>query len=188
MRATVRIDDISSNTDFTALASMQNALRTRFPCDIWLCMNPFSRRSLEGSVYPKPPFKDQPKEFFYNVNQHLDTSRLSLGQVQVVSHGLFHADHSNLQYDAQEMSIVGSCKLLGANIFVPPFNRFNETTEAVCRHYDIKLVRSDLEGWRSLEHEPFDPSHKLWYFHAWRFTPETFKEALEDRHVSAKSV
>jgi hypothetical protein len=126
-------------------------------------------------VYPGNPFKDKDNPFFYDVTQCKTDISDSLGTI--ASHGLFHADHSRLQYDAQEMSIVGSCKFLGCNIFIPPFNRFNQTTESVCRINGINLVKLD-DGWKSLEYNDFDPTHDRWYFHPWRFALETLKEKL----------
>jgi hypothetical protein len=183
---TFRIDDVSPNTDFPKLNKMRKLLCDSFTgIDIWYCCNIFSKRfedvfSNYGSVYPNPPFKHMETKKFYGVDSLLDNKHdlERLGNVRIVSHGLFHADHSKLQYDAQEMSIAGSCAYLETDIFVPPFNNFNQSTEAVCRHHNIKLVRSYDEGWRSLEFEKFTTSHKLWYFHPWRFSIEEFRKAI----------
>lgn len=178
-KLTFRIDDVSANTDLSELRKMIKYLKDSYVCEVWLCVNPFSKESICGSVYPNPPFKDNSEHgFFYRTNKWMDGRSLKLGQDKIVSHGLFHADHSVLQYDAQEMSIIGSCEILKADTFVPPFNRFNNATDCICRMNKIKLVKSYEENWKSLEHEDFNLSHTNWYFHPWRFTFEEFKNAL----------
>lgn len=175
-----RIDDVSANTDLSALRKMIKTLKDMFVCEVWACVTIMSRGTYVGSVYPDVPFKDKPVEYFYDVNHYFTPSYTELGYDRVASHGLFHIDHSKFQYDAQQMSIVSSCKILGADLFVPPFNRWNQTTEAVCKHYGIHLIKSEMEGWKSLEYEPFNLKQHLWYFHPWRFTPESFKRTLEE--------
>lgn len=169
-----RCDDVSPNTDMFELNRIYLYLNETFNCEFWSVVSMLGKRTDEGSVYPGAPFKEKERDFFYDVNSLI--SRISYPGT-VVSHGLLHMDHSKLQFDAQEMSIVTSCNFLGANTFVPPFNRYNETTEAVCRINGINLVKYG-EGWKCLDREDFDPSHKLWYFHPWRFNLESFKEKL----------
>jgi hypothetical protein len=177
-----RIDDVTGNTDKNALKKMIKILKNNFVCKVWACVTPFSQYAHEGSVYPNPPFKSMDRKNFYKVRHFLDTSRFNVGADEHVSHGLIHLDHSSLQYDAQEMSIATSCNILDSDIFVPPFNRWNATTEAVCNHNNIQLVKSQEEGWRCLEFEDFDLSKsQRWYFHPWRFTPESFEKALSLR-------
>lgn len=178
-----RVDDVSKNTNVYNLEKMVKFLNKNFNCEIILCVNPLSSTTTQGSVYPNPPFKDKGKRFFYDVDTAMGSDEIlyfaKMKNCTVVSHGLFHADHSDLQYDAQEMSIVGSCNLLNTDMFVPPFNRFNTTTEAVCNHHEIQLIKSDLEGWKSLEFNKYDASSTKWYFHAWRFTQEEFEGAFK---------
>lgn len=178
-----RIDDVSKNTNVYDLKKMIKFLNSNFNCEIMLCINPLSYSTKQGSVYPDPPFKDKGKGFFYDVDTAMSSEEIlefaKMKHCNVVSHGLFHADHSDLQYDAQEMSIVGSCNLLNTDTFVPPFNRFNNATESVCRHHGIDLIKSDLEGWKSLEFNKYDPTYLKWYFHAWRFSPKEFEDAFK---------
>lgn len=179
-----RIDDVSQNTDMEELAAIVQIINDTYPgSEIWYCVNPICRSSFDGSVYPGVPFKGRDKLFFYNVNSVFSDERMWKLRTtgRIVSHGLLHSDHSKLQYDAQEMSIVTSCNLLATNTFVPPFNYFNEATESVCRINKIKLIRSEEEGWESLEYEKFDPTWGLWYFHPWRFNAESFKAALNGK-------
>jgi hypothetical protein len=143
--------------------------------EFWSVVSPISKENDNGSVYPDPPFKHRDRNFFYESDRVFIPSPVP---GTMVSHGLLHCDHSQLQFDAQEMSIVTSCNLLKTNIFVPPFNRYNDTTEAVCRINNIDLVRYE-EGWRNMDKEPFDPAHKLWYFHPWRVDHELFEAAID---------
>lgn len=176
-----RIDDVSQNTDMIELYEIVKIIMDKFPgSEIWYCVNPISRTSFDGAVYPGAPFKDRDKLFFYNVNSTFSDERMWKLRTsgRIVSHGLLHSDHSKLQFDAQEMSIVSSCNLLGTMVFVPPFNRWNATTESVCRINGIRLVKSEDEGWLSLDHSSFDMSHDLYYFHPWRWNAVSFKEKI----------
>lgn len=177
-----RIDDVSHNTDLRELSKIVKIIMSRFPkAEIWYCVNPISRKSSDGAVYPGAPFKNREKLFFYNVSASFGDETLWKLRTsgRIVSHGLLHADHTKLQYDAQEMSIVSSCNLLSTLTFVPPFNRWNAITESVCRINGIRLVKSDDEGWKSLEHADFDASQELWYFHPWRWNAVSFKKAID---------
>jgi hypothetical protein len=88
-------------------------------------------------------------------------------------HGLIHADHRLLTKEVQELSIISSCSLVGANMFIPPFNKWNKDTESICKEHGIKLVKFE-DGWRSMEHNSFDKHHDLWYLHAREWTFEKF--------------
>lgn len=145
--------------------------------EIWSGVTLFSEKNSFGSIYEDIPFKDKNNDWFYKANQFIgDLNKVPLSRI--CSHGLYHADHSRLNYDAQQMSILGSCKYLNSNIFIPPFNRYNEHTEFICDEYDIKLIRK--EGWKSLEFESFDPEHKLWYWHSWRISASQLKRMLSN--------
>lgn len=171
----LRVDDVGSNTDMKELSEMLRAYRLRVPNGkIWLAVSMLSKANTIGSVYPDPPFKHKEKEYFYNVNSMIRDFDLD---GEIVSHGLVHADHSKLQYDAQEMSIVTSCNFLGTKIFVPPFNRYNEATEGVCRINKIDLVKVQ-DGWKSLDYNEFNMNHKKWYFHPWKYAASTFKKVI----------
>jgi hypothetical protein len=85
--------------------------------------------------------------------------------------------HSSLSKDAQEMSIVGSCRFLGTDKFIAPFNDYNEDTIDVCVENKIELVTKSY-NWKSIEHNQFDSSHKYWYFHSWRWSEKKLREYL----------
>lgn len=178
-----RTDDISMNTDFGALKTMHEILAGSFPSSkIWSCVNILAKENGRGSVYPQPPFKDKPMDFFFDVN--LIMAQINVGRTKLVSHGFWHFDHSKAGIELQEASIVTSCRFLRTNIFVPPFNRYNADTVEVCRRNVINLVRPE-EGWRSMEHNDFDPSHHRWYWHPWKWTPEKFQKYIEVARVPA---
>lgn len=170
-----RNDDVSSSTNFTEMNEMYELLQSKFPTsEIWSCVNVFSKGD-KGSVYPELPLRGHDMKWFYDVDRSWRYVPI-LGKI--VSHGLFHVEHDKLSRDAQEMSILGSCGFLKVNIFVPPFTAYNEETKSICASNGIRLC-SDMDGWKSLESEPFDPKHKLWFFHSWRFNPESFKELFK---------
>jgi len=161
-----RNDDVNPNTNFKDLSDLYCEIGENVPgCRIISCFNFFARTCESGSVYSGVPFKDKPVNWFYDVNRVLNPYLVS---GDCASHGLFHIDHTKVSKDTQEMSILSSCRLLKVKTFVPPFNRFNEDTIDICKENDIWLVGLQ-EKWKSIEHEEFDPNHKYWYFHSWRF-------------------
>lgn len=178
-----RFDDVCANTSRLDLYAMTGRIKAMYPdAEIIYAITIFSKANLEGSVYPKPPFKDNPHHFFYDVDQIF---MRTYEDITTASHGLIHGDHSRLGYDAQEMSIVMSCKILKTNIFVPPFNRWNSSTEDVCRNNGIKLLKSE-DGWKSLDCEDFDSNHELWYLHPWKYNIGTFRKKLGLESVGVK--
>lgn len=169
-----RFDDISANTDFDDFSEQLDILRERFDAKFIVGINILAKSNDGGSVYPNPPFKDREKDFFYGVDRMISLAKiqsLNLDEEEICSHGLFHIDHSKLSIDAQEISILGSCNLLGAKKFIPPFNRFNEETKEICRTHGIDFINSgDGIEWKSLESELFNPSHEYWYYHPFRIS------------------
>ncbi len=161
----IRNDDVSPCTG--NCKKVYEEIKSVLPdCEIWSCVNVISKGNRDGSVYPFPPFKNRPVDWFYNIDL-MEYSRKSDNCDVIASHGLFHLDHSQIHYDAQLMSILSSCRYLETDIFVPPFNRYNEDTVEICRKYNISLIKPS--EWRSLETHSFDSNHKKWYFHSWRY-------------------
>jgi hypothetical protein len=183
MSRVFRNDDVCSNTDLGHLHTIVSTIRRCFPqAELWLGVTAFSKHSLEGSVYPTPPFRGNPKQAFYEVDEVVGPDLLgflknSLGDVTLCSHGVWHLNHAELGYELQEASIVSSCRYLKTNIFVPPFNQWNSDTQDVCRKHRIRLIKQQ-DGWRSLEWNDFDPDHPLWYFHGWRWKGCEFEAKL----------
>lgn len=168
----LRCDDITQFTNLKFIQRLRGFMAAQFSGKLgddfrfMVAISLFGQRNVEGSVYPGAPFKNKPLDFFWNVDSFFQ--RLRWPGVIIASHGLFHVDHRTLSKDALEMSIVSSCRYLRTRIFVPPFNFWNEAVAEVCEKNGIHLVRHE-EGWRSLEHETFDSTHKLWYFHPWKY-------------------
>ncbi len=163
------------NTDVKKLAKIYGIIHNLFPnANIWSCITLFAGANFKGSVYGELPLKEKDVNWFYqNANLFMKEYRHPL--YKVASHGMYHLDHSKLSKDAQEMSIIGSCSFLKTNVFVPPFNKFNQDTLDICfdNHITIKT-----DEWKSLEFNDFDSSHRLWYFHSWRFTTNQLKDKL----------
>lgn len=154
------------NTDFFKLDEMYSTLKDLFPsAEIWSCVTVFSRTNTIGSIYPQVPFKNKPFEYFLEVDKICDSYRPIEG-VRVVSHGLWHINHAKADRQLQEASIVTSCNLLNTSVFVPPFNAWNADTDEICKQHDIELIKYE-DGWKSIEHNDFNPNHDLWYMHSW---------------------
>ena len=95
--------------------------------------------------------------------------------VTLAGHGLVHVDHRLLDYAAQELSIVTSCSLVKADMFIPPFNKWNRTTEIICQDHDIELVKFE-DGWKSMEYNTYEHGHQLYYLHAREWSMEKIKQ------------
>lgn len=181
-----RHDDVSPSTDIKKLKEIHDFLKCEFPsCEIWSCVNIFGRGNGKQSVYPDLPLKNKSLCYLYDVNINLSDEiifDLGLrGSEEIVSHGLIHADHSRLGYETQEMSILTSCRFLNTDIFVPPFNAFNQHTQAICDIHGIHLVKPS-DGWKSVETSKFDKKHNLWFFHSWRYkTAQDFIDSVQQR-------
>jgi len=176
-----RNDDVNYNSNFFELDEMYRGIKHLFPkAEIWSCITIFSRENKKGSVYPATPFKSKPFEYFLEVDRVCERYSAPEG-VKIVSHGLWHLDHSKISPELQEASIVTSCNLLNTRIFVPPFNKWNADTDRICDKHDIELVKFE-DGWLSLEHNDFDKTHELWYFHSWMHTPQSLLEKLSVEH------
>lgn len=180
-RLVFRNDDVNVNTSLIQLGGMYEDIRTRFPeAEIWSVVSSVGRASGKQSVYPDLPLRNHELEYFFDKADALWIPKnrfFNFGKI--VSHGLVHCDHAKMSYDAQLMSIVTSCRVLDTNIFVPPFSSSNSDTVRICHQNGIHLSLPS-EGWKSLEAEPFDPNHELWFFHSWRFTPESFRNIFKE--------
>lgn len=170
-----RNDDVNFNTEKKHLSAIYGTIHDIFPnSEIWSGITLFAQHNTIKAIYGDLPLKTKETNWFYkNADSFMHDYRHPM--YKVASHGLFHVDHSSISKDAQEMSILGSCSYLNSKIFVPPFNKFNQDTVDICFDNEITL---DPHGWRSLEYSPFDPTHKKWYFHSWRFTPNQLKDVL----------
>jgi len=174
-----RNDDVNPCSDMTEIKKIYEYIKEVFPkSEILSCVTLFSKWNTRGSVYEQVPFKSRPKKWFYDVDSFVRS--LSIPG-KIVSHGLFHCNHSGMSYDAQEMSILSSCKYLITNKFMPPFNKWDETTFKICKDNGIDLIVGD---WKGLEFEKFDSDYNFWYFHSWRYDLESFKRVLNGNSVN----
>lgn len=98
------------------------------------------------------------------------------------SHGLIHVDHRLLSPEVQELSVLLSCSLLECNMFIPPFNKWDQDLEEICCENNIELVKYE-DGWWSMEHNDFDANHDRWYMHPRAFTKEGIHEYLSRRRT-----
>lgn len=93
--------------------------------------------------------------------------------IVTAGHGLIHIDHRLLTPEQQEMSILISCSLANASVFIPPFNKWNVHTELICTENNIKLIKFE-NGWKCMEYNKYNPEHALWYIHSREMTYENF--------------
>lgn len=178
MPLVLRDDDINPSSNYANIIRTYNVIKSIYKdSTIIPCVTLFSRYNKNGSVYEEVPFKNQPTNWFYNVDKFMLEYEY-VAKENIASHGLFHVNHAKLSKDAQSMSILGSCHFLKTNMFCAPFNAFNQDTIDICVDNSINLINKTYP-WKSLEHEEFNPNHKYWYFHSWRFSSQDVKRKLE---------
>ncbi len=171
-----RFDDVSGNSNMKTIYSIADLLWDKFPECIIICgMSPITHVSCGERVFPSILNARSDYREFYEV----DCCEIpKFSGALFAGHGLIHMDHRLLDYQAQEMSILVSCSLAKGKIFIPPFNKWNELTEQICKENEIELIKFE-DGWKSAEHNTFDATHKLWYLHPYAWTVDKFKEWLE---------
>ena len=172
----IRNDDVNPNTDLEKLYDLYECLGRTLPeCKIVSGVTLFGKRGNTEAIYPDLPLKTKDNKYLYNVDKLMNRHTHIIGEI--ASHGTVHVKHSKLSKDAQEMSIVSSCRFLGTDQFIAPFNDYNEDTVDVCVENKIELVNK-MYNWKCMEYNQFDSSHKYWYFHSWRFTLKSLREYL----------
>lgn len=169
-----RNDDVNPNTNIQELREMYAMIKARFPeAEIYSAVNIFGQTG--GGQMPYREIKPVDIDFA-EANVVIDFRDLARIE-KVVSHGLWHLDHKHASRDLQEYSIRTSCALLETKTFVPPFWRWNDETEEICKDHGIKLwVKGD---WINLDTDVGKRNHERYLFHSWRFTPQSFKEKLD---------
>lgn len=178
----IRNDDVSANS--SGLKFFYDTLTRLFPeSTIYSCTTVFSKNGgkFKQSVYPDLPLKEQELDYFFDVDgvkSDYWCVELEYPNLKLASHGLWHFDHTKVDSQLKKASIISSCRLLKTDIFVPPFNRWDEEMDLICLSNNIQMIKSNEAGWKSFEHNKFDPSHELWYFHSWMWTLEKFKEYI----------
>jgi len=167
-----RFDDICLNSNIQQAATMSKALKSHFPnCVIMWVISLLStpEDNLSQRVFPSiwKAYSDY-KVFFQVKQMGIPNVPGNMG-IQIASHGLVHVDHRLLTKEAQEMSILVSCSLLHTDKYVPPFNKWNSDTEAICDEANINLIKFE-DGWLNMKFETDKPRHQKWYLHHREFT------------------
>ena len=174
-----RFDDVCANTDMEKLIAMSDFIRERFKClvqySVSLLINDTSElRGIQREFVFLPIYKAySDHRNFFKVDAFA-YPRDEPSYVKLLSHGLVHVNHQMLCREAQEMSILISCSLIGTDTFVPPFNKWNMDTESICREHGLHLQKFE-DGWLGVEHNAFKPQQQLWYTHSRNMTLDELK-------------
>lgn len=186
---TIRIDDVSLNTDMLKLEQMVALLNQVFGSRVQLMFGVtpavFDMSHESGlqreRAFPRKLNAYSDHRMFYGVQRIGLPEGLDRFNATVAGHGLVHVDHRLLNRQAQEISILTSCSIINSKIFIPPFNKHNQDTVEICQEFGIHLVRFEAENWRHLVHEPFHLNHPRYYFHTHDFTYEQLSDKLLSR-------
>lgn len=167
-----RFDDICLNSDIDQATAMSKALRSYFPdCALMWVISLLStpEDNLSQRVFPSIWKAYSDYKVFFKVKQMGMPTVPGNMNIKIASHGLVHVDHRLLAKEAQEMSILISCSLLNSCYYVPPFNKWNADTEAICKAASINLIKFE-DGWLNMKFETDKPRHQKWYLHHREFT------------------
>lgn len=180
-----RFDDVSvnSNRDHTlAILDTFDTFDKTMHCYLMAVSPLVSSASTavdKGRVFPPIFGAYSDHSIFYRMQRLGLPELIDRRDVLYASHGLIHVDHRLLSYDAQEMSIVTSCHLVDSDIFVPPFNKWNEDTVKICDKHQIQLIKWE-QGWKCIEHN-LDRSPSAthsWYLHDRELTTKQLADWL----------
>ncbi len=171
---TFRFDDVCTNTDMDLHHDMTSYLFDKFPgCNVIWAISPLAHSGCGTRVFPKIWNAHSDYKIHYNLDK-VSIPEVKDSRVIKATHGLIHVDHRLLTKEAQELSILLSASLVGAEIFVPPFNKWNKDTEDICKENGIKLIKFE-DGWESMEYNTFGNRNNMLYLHAREWTLESFK-------------
>ena len=174
-----RFDDVSVNTDMSHLNELIATIRKHRPqTEILLAISSivFSEEQFRR-FRPEQQMRVHPSELtaMSNIEVYYQGTRCGLpslpADVVRAGHGIAHVDHRLLGRKAQAMSILMSCALAQASIFVPPYNKYNQNTQEICASNDIRLVKWE-DGWLHCLYNAYQKEHKLWYCHPYDFSVE----------------
>ena len=175
-----RFDDICGNANMVTVNIMTNYLIEKFPDSsiLWGVsplvhdMSSYTGKAKER-IFPDILNAYSNYKLFFNV----DIVNIPIIRKDVITagHGLIHVDHRLLSKEQQEMSILISCSLVKAKVFIPPFNKWNEHTDIICKENGIQLIKFE-DGWKCMEYNIYNEEQKLWYLHHREFTIQKFKE------------
>ena len=177
-----RFDDVCINSDMDRTNKQTDFLFEKFPdCQVMWGISPLvcdmskeeDRPSVRERIFPQIYNALSDHRAFFNV------SKAGIPEIPErvtrAAHGLVHVDHRLLTFDQQEMSILISASLANADVFIPPFNKYNTDTEIICADQDIELIRFE-DGWLSMEHNRYHTGHQKWYLHGRAFNLHDFEE------------
>jgi|TARA_B110000908_G_scaffold44512_1_gene54199 hypothetical protein len=177
-----RFDDICINANMEETIKIAEYIKEKIPSsEVIFCVSPLvhdmSAESGRASERIFPKILNAHSDFrkFFKVD-NCGIPKFP-DWISRAGHGLIHVDHRLLEKSVQELSILTSCSLAKASIFVPPFNKWNSNTEDICKEHGIKLVQFE-DGWLCCEYNKYNPKHNLWYIHAREFTFDSFKKWL----------
>lgn len=186
-----RIDDISINTSEEKLIEMIFLLDQAYSDSKFLlgisplvCNMKEYKDKRNERIFPSIYNAYSDHRIFYKVDEcgipNVVNSLIKTygNKIVLAGHGLIHVDHRLLTKEVQELSIIVSCNLIGAKYYIPPFNKWNHDTNAICQEFGIKLVKFE-DGWKHLGYETINNDYTNYYFHTHDFTIETFKAMLE---------
>jgi hypothetical protein len=175
-----RFDDVCINANMNLINEMTEFLFSSFAnCEVLWGVSPlvndmsnFTGKSKER-IFPEIFNAYSDHRLFFNVD-NAGIPKLN-SKVKLAGHGLIHVDHRLLTKEQQEMSILISSSLVKSKVFIPPFNKWNNDTDTICKEHNIELIKFE-DGWLSMEHNKFNFKHNKWYLHAREFTIEQFKQ------------
>lgn len=159
-----RIDDVSVNTDLVKLKKIVSTVRKVVPDAAFLfAISPMVHDVSEERAgdferaFPRVLSAISDHRVMFKVSRLgvPDLAGITTSNWSVASHGLVHVDHRLMGREAQELSIVTSCALVGTFSFVPPFNKYNKDTISVCDEHNISLVRFE-DGWEHVLYNDFN--------------------------------
>jgi hypothetical protein len=173
-----RFDAITGNTDFTLLYEKIDFLKSKIDCSIWIAYSPLSNSTGEQRPYPLKFDELNDHRNYYSVDI-CKPHRLKRDGIEMVSHGLFYVDYRQLSYDVQEAFILSGRYLTKSKRFVPPFNKWNNDTEKICKNYLIHLVKSE-DGWANFDRSEFNQNQTRWFTKNYPDDLEVFKRKVSD--------
>lgn len=180
-----RFDDVCINADMALINRMTDFLYDNFhDCKVIYGISPLVHMMVSGDmVYNQRVFP----EIFNALSDYKNFYKVELAGIPTIDtrvtragHGLIHVDHRLLTKEVQELSIIASCSLVMAKIFIPPFNKWNSDTEQICQENEIELVKFE-SGWLSMEHNSYQQWHPYWYLHAREWTFEKFTAWFQEK-------
>jgi hypothetical protein len=183
---TFRFDDISVNTDLERLGALIDVIVAHEPnANVLLAISPIVFcPTIQLSIGHEQRVHPPTLTAMSALHPYYKGTRCGIPvlpfhkQIVRAGHGLAHVDHRLLDYQAQEMSIVMSCALAKASVFVPPYNHWDKNTEKICDEHSLDLIQFE-DGWLHALYNSYDDSHHLYYMHPYDMTACRLKAWFE---------